>query len=175
MFEVFSVSYSCARWPASTSSLSDCDPSLTPQQCLNFYREQGALIEVYFEQLNYESLLESEAYGLPNLLSDFGGQLGLWMGVSVITIMEVTILAGELLFNILCCCCRSYEIPATTTRSTERRLTQRQSTRRRLQYPNGSFRYDLQRPYIFNGGGYRRGSPPLPHIESGYDIVRNIR
>ena len=54
-----------------------------------YKREQGALIEVFFEQLNYESLMESEAYGMSNLLSDFGGQLGLWMGVSVITIFEV--------------------------------------------------------------------------------------
>lgn len=95
------------------------------------------------------------------------------MGVSVITISEVLVLMGELIFNIFCGWC-STKNPAST-RSIERRLTHRQSSRRRLQYPNGSFRYDLQRPYIFNGGGYRRGSPPLPHVESGYDIVRNIR
>jgi hypothetical protein len=33
-------------------------------QCLARYREEGAMIEVYYEQLNYESLLESEAYGV---------------------------------------------------------------------------------------------------------------
>uniref|UniRef100_A0A0K0DIK5 Degenerin-like protein unc-105 n=1 Tax=Angiostrongylus cantonensis TaxID=6313 RepID=A0A0K0DIK5_ANGCA len=65
-----------------------------------FSREQGAMVEVYYEQLNYESLLESEAYGLPNLLSDFGGQLGLWMGVSVITIMEVFILVFDVVLTI---------------------------------------------------------------------------
>ncbi|VDM84621.1 unnamed protein product [Strongylus vulgaris] len=58
------------------------------------------MVEVYFEQLNYESLLESEAYGWPNLLSDFGGQLGLWMGVSVITIMEVCILVMDVFLTI---------------------------------------------------------------------------
>ncbi|PIO73054.1 Amiloride-sensitive sodium channel [Teladorsagia circumcincta] len=69
-------------------------------KCRQPCREQGAMIEVYFEQLNYESLLESEAYGLPNLLSDFGGQLGLWMGVSVITIMEVLILIFDVILTI---------------------------------------------------------------------------
>lgn len=42
----------------------------------------------------------------PNLLSDFGGQLGLWMGVSVITIMEVFILIAELLISLLGSCMR---------------------------------------------------------------------
>lgn len=58
------MSYSCARWPAGVASLSECDASLSPTECLQFHREQGALIEVYFEQLNYESLMESEAYGV---------------------------------------------------------------------------------------------------------------
>lgn len=63
--QVYSVSYSCARWPASPATLSgECDSALTPIQCLQFHREQSAMIEVYFEQLNYESLLESEAYGV---------------------------------------------------------------------------------------------------------------
>lgn len=67
--KVYSVTYSCARWPASASSIEgECDPALTPSQCLQFHREQGAMVEVYFEQLNYESLLESEAYGVMKLI-----------------------------------------------------------------------------------------------------------
>ncbi|VDO24334.1 unnamed protein product [Haemonchus placei] len=87
--DVYSVSYSASRWPAVPGDLSGCPEGMAPHHCLSYKREQGAMVEVYYEELNYESLLESEAYGLPNLLSDFGGQLGLWMGVSVITIMEV--------------------------------------------------------------------------------------
>ncbi|KAE9555485.1 hypothetical protein FO519_001340 [Halicephalobus sp. NKZ332] len=173
--EVYSVSYSCARWPASTSSLSDCDSNLTPGQCLQFYREQGAFIEVYFEQLNYESLMESEAYGFPNLLSDFGGQLGLWMGVSVITIMEFLLLLGELLWRTIGWCCCKKE---TSESFKDRRYSSRMASRRWRPYPNGSLRYQdmLPRPYLINGGPYKRtGSPPLPHVESGYDIVRNVR
>ncbi|CAD5206518.1 unnamed protein product [Bursaphelenchus okinawaensis] len=114
--EVYTVSYSCARWPSgqSAGTSQECGPLLTPQQCLHFHREQAALIEVYFEQLNYESLKESEAYGFPNLLSDFGGQLGLWMGVSVITIMEVCILMTEIVvgfFSSLCCCTTKRKSP----------------------------------------------------------------
>ncbi|KJH50605.1 degenerin [Dictyocaulus viviparus] len=95
--DVYTVSYSASRWPAVPGDQSGCPNGMAAHHC---FMEQGAMIEVYFEQLNYESLLESEAYGLPNLLSDFGGQLGLWMGVSVITIMEVFILLLDVLLTI---------------------------------------------------------------------------
>ncbi|CAJ0944289.1 unnamed protein product, partial [Mesorhabditis belari] len=98
--QVFSISYSASRWPATLANRNDCPKGLNEQQCLNYLREQGAMIEVFFEQLNYEALQESEAYGWINLLSDFGGQLGLWMGVSVITISEVGLLVLDIVFSL---------------------------------------------------------------------------
>uniref|UniRef100_A0A915ESP3 Uncharacterized protein n=1 Tax=Ditylenchus dipsaci TaxID=166011 RepID=A0A915ESP3_9BILA len=194
--QVYSVSYSCARWPAGVASLSDCDPSLTDNQCLQFHREQGAMIEVYFEQLNYESLMESEA--------DFGGQLGLWMGVSVITIMEVGILFSEIILrflgSIFCCqCLRSktgkqvppaHEFsdppyPLTTKETIERRgrlITDPAAYRRR--YVGGAAKQQIWPPtdQKVNGlfgdedeeeGGVRRSS--TSYFSNGYDVVRTIR
>lgn len=43
---------------------------------------------VYFETLNVQSETTSNAYSFIALLSDIGGQLGLFLGVSVISIME---------------------------------------------------------------------------------------
>ncbi|EJW70992.1 hypothetical protein WUBG_18101 [Wuchereria bancrofti] len=54
---------------------------MSDEECRRFYRENAAMVEVYYEQLNYELLKESEAYGLVNLLADVGGHLGLWMGM----------------------------------------------------------------------------------------------
>ena len=45
-------------------------------------------VNVYFETLNIETQTTNDAYGAVALLSDIGGQLGLFMGVSVISIME---------------------------------------------------------------------------------------
>ncbi|VDO26154.1 unnamed protein product [Haemonchus placei] len=65
---------------------------MTEIECENYYRLNAAMVEVFYEQLNYELLQESEAYGLVNLIADFGGHLGLWLGFSVITVMEVIVL-----------------------------------------------------------------------------------
>ncbi|TMS36272.1 hypothetical protein L596_003474 [Steinernema carpocapsae] len=58
-------------------------------------RENGAMVEVFYEQLNFEMLTESEAYGFVNLLADFGGQLGLWCGISFLTCCEFLFLFVE--------------------------------------------------------------------------------
>lgn len=58
------------------------------------------MLEVFYEALNFEVLTESEAYGIVKMLADFGGQLGLWSGVSFMTICEFFCLAMELFYMV---------------------------------------------------------------------------
>ncbi|KAK6061655.1 hypothetical protein COOONC_00674 [Cooperia oncophora] len=55
------------------------------------------MLEIYYEQMSYEVLRESESYSIVNLVSDIGGQMGLWLGASVLTAIEIVIF----LFNIV--------------------------------------------------------------------------
>lgn len=52
-------------------------------------RQNFLRIKIYFEELNMEKITYSEYYAFENLMSDVGGQLGLWIGVSFITVAEV--------------------------------------------------------------------------------------
>ncbi|KAL9988147.1 hypothetical protein ACROYT_G002555 [Oculina patagonica] len=65
-------------------------------------RENILRIKIYFEELNLERITYSEYYALENLMSDIGGQLGLWIGLSVITVAEVF----QLLLDIIKVLCR---------------------------------------------------------------------
>ncbi|VDK85483.1 unnamed protein product [Cylicostephanus goldi] len=49
------------------------------------------MLEIYYEQMSYEVLRESESYSFVNLISDIGGQMGLWLGASVLTAIEILI------------------------------------------------------------------------------------
>ena len=75
------------------------------EQFFNFSfvtRDNVLSVNVYFESLNFETQTTSDAYGPVALLSDIGGQLGLFMGVSVISVMEfITWLVDEFKFQLV--------------------------------------------------------------------------
>ncbi|KAL3074625.1 hypothetical protein niasHT_033652 [Heterodera trifolii] len=57
--------------------------------CMEKYRINAAMIQVFYEELNYPTLTESPAYSMTSLIADLGGLSGLWIGISVVSILEV--------------------------------------------------------------------------------------
>ncbi|XP_022111141.1 amiloride-sensitive sodium channel subunit alpha-like isoform X2 [Acanthaster planci] len=55
----------------------------------SYFIEDNVLrVNVYFDSLNYDDIFQTAAYTLGSLVSDLGGQVGLWIGVSVLTLFE---------------------------------------------------------------------------------------
>ncbi|XP_022797294.1 amiloride-sensitive sodium channel subunit alpha-like [Stylophora pistillata] len=50
--------------------------------------ENFAQVKIFYEQLNYQKVSERISYKGVNLVADIGGQLGLWIGISVLTCCE---------------------------------------------------------------------------------------
>uniref|UniRef100_A0A7E4WB71 Degenerin n=1 Tax=Panagrellus redivivus TaxID=6233 RepID=A0A7E4WB71_PANRE len=102
---VFETAYSAAAWPAINFNIgADCPAvyhiSNDSKACAEYYRLNTAYIEIYYEQLNFETLKETAGYTLVNLFSDFGGNIGLWIGFSVITMFEVVEVLCEIIIYI---------------------------------------------------------------------------
>ena len=53
-----------------------------------YVRENLLSVSVFFEDLNEEEVVTRDAYSYTALLSDIGGQLGLFLGASVVSILE---------------------------------------------------------------------------------------
>ncbi|XP_048735212.2 degenerin unc-8-like [Ostrea edulis] len=53
-------------------------------------------LEIYFAEMMYESIESQKGYESMNLISDVGGQLGLWLGLSAITVGEIVEFAMSL-------------------------------------------------------------------------------
>ncbi|PIO61022.1 Amiloride-sensitive sodium channel, partial [Teladorsagia circumcincta] len=62
--------------------------SVDQHLCRNWYEENALLLQVFFETLKYESYTEIPSYGISAVLNDLGGQAGLWLGLSVISVIE---------------------------------------------------------------------------------------
>ncbi|XP_056614172.1 acid-sensing ion channel 1B isoform X3 [Triplophysa dalaica] len=47
------------------------------------------VLDIFFEALNYETIEQKAAYELAGLLGDIGGQMGLFIGASILTVLEL--------------------------------------------------------------------------------------
>ncbi|XP_067683451.1 FMRFamide-activated amiloride-sensitive sodium channel-like [Haliotis asinina] len=72
------------------------------ERASNLIRQNLLRLNIYLEDLSVVEFRQLPAYGLADLFADIGGTLGLWMGISVLTIMELMELIARLillLFN----------------------------------------------------------------------------
>uniref|UniRef100_A0A0K0FBV5 Degenerin-like protein unc-105 (projected from Caenorhabditis elegans ortholog unc-105) n=1 Tax=Strongyloides venezuelensis TaxID=75913 RepID=A0A0K0FBV5_STRVS len=86
----YEVSFSAARWPSGTSKIMECEAS--NDLCMEKYKKNAAMIQIFYEELNFETLTESPAYSLTSALADLGGLTGLWIGASVVSLLEIVAL-----------------------------------------------------------------------------------
>ncbi|XP_057181176.1 acid-sensing ion channel 1B isoform X4 [Triplophysa rosa] len=62
------------------------------------------VLDIFFEALNYETIEQKAAYELAGLLGDIGGQMGLFIGASILTILELFDYLYEVIKFKLCRC-----------------------------------------------------------------------
>ncbi|XP_035238689.1 acid-sensing ion channel 1-like isoform X3 [Anguilla anguilla] len=62
------------------------------------------VLDIFFEALNYETIEQKKAYEVAGLLGDIGGQMGLFIGASILTILELFDYLYEVIKFQLCRC-----------------------------------------------------------------------
>uniref|UniRef100_A0A8C5T2U4 ASIC1 protein n=1 Tax=Malurus cyaneus samueli TaxID=2593467 RepID=A0A8C5T2U4_9PASS len=64
--------------------------------------ENILVLDIFFEALNYEMIEQKKAYEVAGLLGDIGGQMGLFIGASILTVLELFDYAYEVIKHRLC-------------------------------------------------------------------------
>ena len=60
-----------------------------PERNLSYFKENYVFARIYFEKLRYSSFIQTRKHTFDTILSDIGGLLGITLGASVITILEL--------------------------------------------------------------------------------------
>ncbi|XP_041354877.1 amiloride-sensitive sodium channel subunit gamma-like [Gigantopelta aegis] len=68
---------------------------------LQYLRKNVAKIHVYYKQLNHEHIETIPSYSWNTLLSDIGGQVGLWLGFSLLTAIEIVELVADIFMTLI--------------------------------------------------------------------------
>lgn len=95
--DVYSSSISYSKYPAKNFQNAHLSHVTSPEENL-------VVLQVYFEDLIVEHVMEEAAYDIIRLLADIGGQLGLFLGISVVSVTEfLTWILDEMKDRVLCC------------------------------------------------------------------------
>ncbi|MEQ2302315.1 Acid-sensing ion channel 1B [Ameca splendens] len=54
-----------------------------------YIKDNILVLNIFFEALNYETIEQKKAYEVAGLLGDIGGQMGLFIGASILSILEI--------------------------------------------------------------------------------------
>ncbi|XP_042200210.1 acid-sensing ion channel 1B [Callorhinchus milii] len=68
----------------------------------DYIGENILVLDIFFEALNYETIEQKKAYEVAGLLGDIGGQMGLFIGASLLTILELFDYVYEVLKHKMC-------------------------------------------------------------------------
>jgi len=103
----FGTTLSMGHWPSDgyeailESRVKKSSVLANEQQYGYFLSENFLQVKVFYEQLNYEKVTERISYEGVNLVADIGGQLGLWIGISVLTCCEFLELAWVIIHTVV--------------------------------------------------------------------------
>lgn len=91
-FKEWTLTTSLAQWPSVVSEkwllrILTWDQGQQIKKKLN--KTDLAKLLIFYKDLNQRSIMESPANSVEMLLSNFGGQLGLWMSCSVVCVIEI--------------------------------------------------------------------------------------
>ncbi|KAF8784707.1 Acid-sensing ion channel 1C like protein [Argiope bruennichi] len=110
------------RWPNLRSDFVESADNSSDQLNETYINKNFLRVHIFVQEMNYLRFMDLEAYSLPELFADLGGCLGLYLGVSLISIIEF----HELLLHIVSLFCtklnRSFtlETPKSSTVSLTR-------------------------------------------------------
>ncbi|CAH1796507.1 unnamed protein product [Owenia fusiformis] len=101
----FSMTVSSSVWPANSygSTLLDAfggRDGIPDFESVEKLRDNMIKLDIYYQELNEQTFKEEPAYLSENLLGDLGGQMGLWMGISVLTIAELIELVSTIIYTV---------------------------------------------------------------------------
>ncbi|CAB3407592.1 unnamed protein product [Caenorhabditis bovis] len=97
----YTPTVSLARFPArgyyvateSSGGVGSCSYKNTKfasrNTCQRWYANNALTLQVFFETLSYELYTEKAGYTVSNIINDLGGQAGLWLGLSLISCIEM--------------------------------------------------------------------------------------
>ncbi|XP_069134295.1 acid-sensing ion channel 4-like [Argopecten irradians] len=83
-----------ARWPSKSEEPLIHSTLRRNNKNVTSLRDNEMIVRVYFTSLTVQAFNEEESYTEENFVSDIGGQLGLWIGMSVLTLLGILIIIG---------------------------------------------------------------------------------